>query len=685
MSDKKPEILSPAGSSESLIAAVRSGADAVYLGSKNFSARRNAENFCAAELKDAVGYCHERGIKVYLTLNTMIKSKELSSAFETAEEAYASGADGIIISDLGLADILRREIPDFPLHGSTQLSVHSPAALSILKEKGFSRIVLAREMSREQISEFCEEAKKQKIETEVFVHGALCMSLSGQCLLSSMIGQRSGNRGLCAGPCRLPFCANGSDKNRYDLSLKDLSLINHIDELKAIGVDSLKIEGRMKRPEYVAAATAVCRLRADGKEDKALEKNLMKIFSRSGFTDGYFISNTGKEMFGTRTKDDVISSAEAIKQIHELYRKERNSVPLKMDFTAISGKPVRLTVTDGGNTVTEYGAVPEIAQNKPTLAEDIKSSLSKLGSTPYFLKEINIKSDDNIFIVGKEINLLRRTAAERLSLIRKESGKKVINSVYEYDKKEVKIDNNEKCFILKLPDLKHVPSNLSNVKGIIFPLGTAAPKLQNGIKLIAEIPRLIKDESTVLKKLILMKRDGFSACYCGELSAISLSLKAGLEPIGGTSLNICNYESVNAFLKAGVKTQFISAEIQADEIPLLKNKNIGCFAFGRLPLMITANCPVKNSADCSECRKNGNLKDRMGIEFPVACKNGYCEILNSKPIYLADRKNKLNVKYLLLWFEKESKEEIEEIIKKYEIGAPPDFDYTRGLYYRNLL
>ena len=353
MSDKKPEILSPAGSSESLIAAVRSGADAVYLGSKNFSARRNAENFGAAELKDAVGYCHERGIKVYLTLNTMIKSKELSSAFETAEEAYASGADGIIISDLGLADILRREIPDFPLHGSTQLSVHSPAALSILKEKGFSRIVLAREMSREQISEFCEEAKKQKIETEVFVHGALCMSLSGQCLLSSMIGERSGNRGLCAGPCRLPFCANGSDKNRYDLSLKDLSLINHIDELKAIGVDSLKIEGRMKRPEYVAAATAVCRLRADGKEDKALEKNLMKIFSRSGFSDGYFISNTGKEMFGTRTKDDVISSAEAIKQIHELYRKERNSVPLKMDFTAISGKPVRLTVTDGENTVTE--------------------------------------------------------------------------------------------------------------------------------------------------------------------------------------------------------------------------------------------------------------------------------------------------------------------------------------------
>ena len=685
MSDLKPEILSPAGTNESLAAAVRCGADAVYLGAKNFSARRNAENFGTAELAEAVGYCHERGVKVYLTLNTMIKSKELYDAFETAKKAYESGADAIIISDLGLADVLRREIPDFPLHGSTQLSVHTPAALSILKEKGFTRVVLSREMSFNQISDFCRKARKMCIETEVFVHGALCMSLSGQCLLSSMIGQRSGNRGLCAGPCRLPFSACGLNEKRYDLSLKDLSLISHINELKEIGVDSLKIEGRMKRPEYVAAATAVCRLRADGRKDSDLEKNLMKIFSRSGFTDGYFTGIKGAEMFGTRTKDDVISSSEAIKQIHELYRKERNSVPLKMNVSALSGKPVSLTATDGENTVTEYGEIPEKAKNKPTAKEDIKAGLLKLGSTPYFLKEINIKTEGNIFIGGKEINLLRRTAAERLSLIRKESGKKVINSVYEYDKKEVKIDNSEKRFILKLPDLKHIPSNLSNVKGIIFPLGTVAPKLQNDIKLIAEIPRLISDENAVLKKLILMKQGGFSACYCGELSAISLSLKAGLEPIGGTSLNICNYESVNAFLKIGVKTQFVSAEIQADEIPLLKNKNIGCFAYGRLPLMITANCPVKNSADCSKCLKNGSLKDRMGIEFPVACKDGYCEILNSKPIYLADRITELNVKYLLLWFERESKEEIERMIKKYETGVSPDFDYTRGLYFRNLL
>lgn len=682
---KNIEILSPAGTTESLVAAVRSGADAVYLGAKKFSARRNAENFEDFELEKAIEYCHERNVKVYLTLNTMIKSKELEDAFYTAKQAYEFGADGIIISDLGLADILKNKIPDFPLHASTQLSVHSPAALEILKKQGFSRVVPAREMNYNQITEFCKAAKDADIETEVFVHGALCMSLSGQCLLSSMIGQRSGNRGLCAGPCRLPFSACYPSKERFDLSLKDLSLVKHIDELKKAGVDSLKIEGRMKRPEYVAAATAVCRLRADGKSDPILESNLMKIFSRSGFTDGYFTNHKGPEMFGIRTKEDVISSSEAIKQIHELYRKERNSVPLKMNFSAFIGKPVELIMTDGKFETKVFGAITEKAKNSPTSPEDIKAGLSKLGSTPYYAEEIKITADENIFISGKEINALRRNAAEELGCKRKTNSKNIINSVYNYNKKEVTIDNKDKKFILKLPDIKRIPKDLSNVKGIILPLGSDAPSIPQGIKLIAEIPRFITNENAVLSKLICMKQKGFSYCYCGELSAIRLSQKAGLEPIGGTGLNICNYESVRVLSELGVKTQFVSAEIQADEIPLLKSREIGCFAYGRLPLMITVNCPVNNRISCFECKKGGSVTDRIGVKFPVACKEGYCEILNSKPIYLADKLKELNVKYFLMWFEKESKEEIENILKEYNESVPPKGDYTRGLYYRNLL
>lgn len=684
MFKKRPEVLSPAGSEESLAAAVLSGADAVYLGVKNFSARRNADNFDDFQLEKAIDYCHDRNVKVYLTLNTMIKSKELSSAFNTAKKAYEFGADALIISDLGLAGILRKEIPGFELHASTQLSVHSPAALEILKEKGFKRVVAAREMSKDNLAEFCKKADELNIETEVFVHGALCMSVSGQCLMSSMLGGRSGNRGLCAGPCRLPFSAS-DDRSRHDLSLKDLSLIEHIEELSKMGVSSLKIEGRMKRPEYVAAATAVCRMRAEGGCDKELESDLKKIFSRSGFTDGYFEGKKGKEMFGIRTKEDVISSSEAIKKIHGLYRKERNSVPVEITFKAAADKPCKCSMTYGKFTVEKSGPAPQKSINKALTASDIEESFKKLGSTPYFLNNSDIKIDKNIFISSKDLNELRRNLCESLSEKRIQDKKNVVNAVYNYDKTIVTNNNISKEIILKIPDIKRIPVNTYDIFGIILPLKSRPEKSYPKTKLIAEIPRLITDENAVLNELKIMKSIGFSYAFCSELSAITLSKKAGLIPIGAPALNICNYESVREFEKSGAKINFVSAEIQAEEIPLLKSENLGCFAYGRLPLMITANCPVNNSKDCSVCKKRGAVKDRMGISFPVCCKNGYCEILNSKVTYLADRLNELNVKYLLLSFEKESKKEIEETVRKYKSGSGPDGDYTRGLYFRNLL
>ncbi|MBO7519188.1 MAG: U32 family peptidase, partial [Clostridia bacterium] len=288
------EILSPAGNFQSLTAAVRSGADAVYLGLKNFSARRNAENFDLDGLREAIKYCRIRGVKVYVALNTMIKESEMPKAVSAAADAYNCGADAFIVTDLGLISVLHRELPEATLHASTQMTVHSPAAIKSLKRLGIKRVVLAREMSREAIKEFCKAAAKENIEVEVFVHGALCMCVSGQCLLSSVLGGRSGNRGLCAGPCRLRFSA--AEEDRYDLSLKDLSLVPYIKELESFGVKSVKIEGRMKRPEYVAAATAACRAALDGREDLRLQSALKNVFSRSGFTDGYYTSRLGADM-----------------------------------------------------------------------------------------------------------------------------------------------------------------------------------------------------------------------------------------------------------------------------------------------------------------------------------------------------------------------------------------------------
>ena len=316
LTNLKTEVLSPVGSWEMLTAAVRSGANAVFFGAKDFSARRNAQNFTLEEIKQVVEYCHIRSVKAYLTLNILIKDNELEQAFNLAKTAYNYGIDGIIIQDLGLARILKQYLPNLTLHASTQMSVHSPSALPVLKSLGFRRVVVAREMSLADLKEFCTAAKEYDIEVEAFVHGALCMCLSGQCLLSAVLGSRSGNRGLCAGPCRLPFKAKGG--TGYDLSLKDLSLIEYLNELKNIGVCSFKIEGRMRRPEYVAAATTACRRALDnGVLEVEISKMLSDVFSRSGFTDGYYANNLGKNMFGIRTKDDVNLSAAIIPQIHE--------------------------------------------------------------------------------------------------------------------------------------------------------------------------------------------------------------------------------------------------------------------------------------------------------------------------------------------------------------------------------
>ncbi len=682
---KYTEVLSPVGNEQMLYAAVRSGADAVYLGAKDFSARRNAENFDDTALKNAIDYCHIRGVKVYLTLNILIKDSEMPLAVDLAKRAFNYGIDGVIIEDLGLADLLHRLIPDLPLHASTQMSVHAPAALTLLKAIGFKRVVAAREMSYTELKEFCKRAEELNIEVEVFVHGALCMAVSGQCELSAFLGSRSGNRGLCAGPCRLPFAVkNGTG---YDLSLKDLSLFSHIKELCRIGVVSFKIEGRMKRPEYVAAATAACREALDnGYVSEMLNDILKNIFSRQGFTDGYFKGELGKNMFGIRTREDVTSANSAFPLIHEIYRGERQIVKINAEVILKENNPIKLILSDGKNTVSVIGEIPSVANNKAADYESLKQGIDKFGSTPYILREFKAEHDEGLFVRASELNELRRNATELLNIERSKVNR--CESTAEYIKKNKTLINKKPIEIYaRFENGEQIPKDLSGISAVIFPLEKDLSCEINCAELIVDIPRGIANESAIAKRLKLFKEKGFKTALCGNLSAVEIAKNEGFEVLADTGLNIYNSESAELISKAGAKGIVLSNEILLnDAVNLNSPIPKGIVAYGNIPLMLFRNCPLKNGTTCEKCDKNGVITDRKNTDFPVRCRMGYSELLNSVPIWLADRKSELNgLDFEVLYFTRESVEKVSRVINDYKKGNQCDTDYTRGLFYRGLI
>jgi len=685
MMNNSPEVLAPVGSPETLVAAVRSGADAVYLGAKDFSARRNAVNFTVEEIKTAAEYCHIRGVRVYLTLNIMLRENELESALNLVKSAAKAGIDGIIVQDLGLAKLIHLTVPDLPIHASTQMTVHSPSALLPLKKLGISRVVVSRELSLKAIAEICEEAKRLSMTVEVFVHGALCMSVSGQCLLSAILGGRSGNRGLCAGPCRLPFKAPKG--NGYDLSLKDLSLFKHIDELKSIGVASLKIEGRMKRPEYVAAATAACRAACDnGYVPDELSVTLKNVFSRSGFTDGYLTEKLGIDMFGIRTKDDVVSANSAFSALHPLYRNELQRIKLTATAEIKTGQPIAITLSDGTNTVCAKGEIPTPAQNRPITADNIINALSKSGGTPYSIDVDKTHIDNNLYVSAADLNTLRRTALQLLDEKRAYFPPYKINET-KFDEFDIKSSTNAPYIVARFDKSEQIPVNLKGIKAIMLPIEEEIPdNLPDDIELIADVPRGIIDEEYILNRLNLFASKGFKYGYCGNIAVIPLINKAGLEVFGGTGLNVANSNTVNVLSELGAKAITLSPELTLNECINLKSKiKKGIFAYGRLPLMLMRNCPIKNGMTCKECGRRQSLTDRMGIEFPIRCRSGFSELLNSQPIWLADRLDELTgLDFIILYFTDETSEDISKIIDMYKFGGTYNGKFTRGLYYRNI-
>lgn len=664
------EILAPAGSREALVAGVRCGANAVYLGGKSLSARRNAGNFNNEDLKWAAEYCSARNVKIYLAVNTLCKDREFEEAYNLVSYALSCGINGFIVQDMGVAKMIKSCFPSARLHASTQTSVMSPSGVAALKEFGFLRVVLPREMSSREIAEI---AKSSDVELEIFVHGALCMSVSGQCYMSAMIGQRSGNRGLCAQTCRLPFSACG--KGKYVLSLKDLSLIDELKKIENLGVVSLKIEGRMKRPEYVAASVTALKEAINGSYSGETKKTLQSVFSRSGFTSGYFDGKTGADMFGTRNKEDVVAAAGVLKKLSRLYDKEQPLVKLDMDFNMHRGKDATLKACALGRTAVITGAAARDAVNAPLTEESVKSRLSKLGGTQFYAGSINADIDSGLIMSASEINDMRRRAVEELSRFK---GVKVKSMPLELP--PVRTERADKpYFTARFANSAQIPPH-HNFKRIFLPVWA---KTSDFIKFNAgaELPRgLFGSEGRLAERLEELKKAGVKQALCGNVGSLKLAASMGFEVFGDFGLNVFN--SLSARLATHPILSFELTLAEANDVNAL---DTGVIVYGKLPLMLTRNCPVKSTVGCEKCGKKGFLKDRKGKIFQVVCSPYPCvEILNSVPVYLADKLQDVKTDFAHFYFTDESKEQVEKIISLYENGSPAEFEFTRGLYYRGV-
>lgn len=682
------EILAPVGSEEMLHAAVFSGADAVYLGFSGFNARTGAGNFDADSLKEAVRFCHARGVKVHVALNTTVYGGELAALCDAIRAVAASGADAVICQDLAVATLIGKIAPQLPRHGSTQMSVHTLQGALELKELGFTRVVLARELSLPEVEHITRHCG---IETECFVHGALCMCVSGQCYMSAFLGGRSGNRGSCAGPCRLPFEANtlpeGKPGRLHHLSLKDNSVIDKLDQLQAIGVASAKIEGRLRTPEYVAAAVSAC---LAGREGRAYDRDLLKnAFSRSGFTSGYLDGKIDGTMFGVRSEADAELTKKTLPALRELYRRERSRVPVRMKLEIEEGGE-KLTVTDAdGNKAFAYGDFePHPARADPT--ESLKRSLAKTGGTPFAAENIEVEMDEGPwFVPGSTVNELRREALDALLQKREVLHPWPVQDV-ELEPLPQRTLPPHRTLRARFERWDQVPEQaLSGVEYLILPIAQAdrVPREWRG-KTLLELPRVMfgKLEEDTARRVAATQDAGFAGY---EVSNIAhLRLCRGLPMSGGFGLNVTNQVAAQFYADNGLGSVLILPETKDSDISTIapthagKPVPTGVLVYGHMPLMVTRACPLQNIHDCAHCDQTGVLTDRKAKKFPVRCGMGVRTIYNPVPIYMGDKPGALTVDYGVAYFTLESREEAAAILDNIRVHAPFEGDFTRGLYFK---
>ena len=684
------ELLAPAGSMEALRAAVCNGADAVYLGADTFNARINARNFSAADLQEAVVYCHVRGVKVHLTLNTLVLDREMPRAAELIRLAASCGVDAFIVQDLGVVSLCRQLAPDVPIHASTQMSIHSLEGVMEAAALGCSRVVLARELPAEEIAHIC---KKSPVEIEVFVHGALCMCYSGQCYLSSVIGRRSGNRGQCAQPCRLPYGYGRFESTRYPLSLKDNCLAGELDELRRMGVASIKIEGRMKRPEYVAIVTRAYRTVLNG--GKLMPSDLQELetaFSRQGFTDGYFRGQTGSDMFGRRQEGedtaDLFASARATYEQGEPQR-----IGVRFYAMIRRGEPAQLAVEDpDGNLCRTRGPVPEQAVYRSLTPQDLEQQLKKTGGTPYLCTAVRSSLDPDLMLPASAINAMRRDVIAELTAKRGRAAPAHLNA---YDEPP-RYDGiaGEPQLTIAVRTAGQITSRMLSMKPTVLyvPLSELAehPDLPQRVsvetQLAAILPRVIwsGELAPVARQLRTVYEMGVRQVLAGNLGQLHIARAAGFAVRGDFGLNIVNSRAMRYPVSY---THLTLPQIR----DISKAVPAELLIYGRLPLMLMENCVMKNRTGICACQTGTvRLVDRVGEEFPIVKDPGTCRnvLLNGKKLYLLDKKDALRgmgLWALRLQFTTENPGEIDKVLMDYQGRAVFDAgSYTRGLYSRGV-
>ncbi len=677
------EILAPCGGAESLPAALNAGADAVYVGMKKFSARKNAENFSDDELFEAVRECHKRGVKLYITLNTLIYDDEIGEFAECVKTAAESGADGLIIQDLGAAYLAEKICPELPRHASTQMSLNSISGVKAAAELGFTRAVIGRELSEREIRNI---AEKTDIELEIFVHGALCVCISGQCYMSSVLGGRSGSRGLCAQPCRLDFTCG----NRHNvISLKDSSIIEHLRELPDIA--SFKIEGRMKRPEYVACAVDACRKSLDG---EIYDKNrLGGIFSRGGLTDGYYAGKLN-DMQGVRGKEDVENSAKALNGIKEIYKAEypRISVDIAVE---IGEKMTARASCAYGEIAVESNYAPEPASGSAIEAAAVCERMKKLGGTQFKAGEITASVESGLYVSAAALNALRREICGRLeALVLEKNTPKYRVLPYEYLRDNVNIIRGSINLRAEISDENQLSQALELPFELIYaPMGLLSEKTPKKDKIAIIPPFVLSDcEEETEKRLDELRKIGFTKALAHTLGHAYLLKKHGFSAFGGFRMNVLNGLSARVCEDFGFEDITLSFEGTAQKLSEIScGIPRGIIAYGRLPLMIMRRCPIADGAACGKKSPFGEGKscggaifDRLGNKIPVHCGGNSVELLNPDVLVMSDKRDMLGkFDFCVLKFTDET--DISPIFEMYKNGKKPSGKLTRGLYYRGAI
>ena len=688
------ELLSPAGSRAALEAAVQSGADAVYMGFGAFNARRNAKNFTDEEFADAVAYCHLRGVRVFLTLNTLLTDRELPQAAEVLRKASQMGVDAVLVQDWGVLTLAQAVTPDLPIHASTQMSLFTSGGARWAERLGMERVVLARELSRDDIAAVCRHCGA---EIEVFVHGALCMCYSGQCTMSALIGQRSGNRGACAQPCRLPYGVNGPCKNQFPLSLKDANLSAYLQELGDMGVACLKLEGRMKRPEYVAVITAIYRRLIDEKRGPTAEESraLEQAFSRSGFTDGYYRRRKGPAMFGTRP-ENAPEPRELFSEARKLYENgEHKQIPITMQANIRTGQPAALTVSDGVHAVTVTGPVPEAARNRALTAEDAAQRLQKTGGTVFRCETAEVDVGDGLMLTAAAINGLRRDALEALAAARTAvpQRRSLPTSALPEGETFSPAAPGLTCSIARLDQLTETLAHGAEMIYVPIELLPGLTDYRGRAKLCAVLPRVWRDGDEAGFRKILENTPALWAVSIGNAGHMAIVEGLPLERRGDFGLNVFNSRAVAFWQGQGLDSVTVSFELRHQQVRELR-KYLPCegIVYGRLPLMVTENCMTGSAGNCRGdkrlCDGENALTDRTGARFPLLRQYGCrCEIENSRTLFLADKPEwrSCGLTWARLRFTTESPTQCDAVLRRYQDeGDWTPEEFTRGLFYRGV-